>query len=104
MHSSNDAAFLRRRFLCSASVVLSALALIGSAAFAGEKSDEKEKWVASWAASAHGPYPGMIRDEFLVNSTLGTIDHLHPNRAGYLSMAKTIDIHVLAPPVRGDHP
>jgi hypothetical protein len=29
--------------------------------------------------------------------TLGTIDHLHPNRAVYLSMAKTIDIEVLAP-------
>jgi lysophospholipase L1-like esterase len=45
---------------------------------------------------------GMMRDEFLVNSTLGTIDHLHPNRAGYLSMARTIDIRVLAPPHRGN--
>jgi len=44
---------------------------------------------------------GMMRDEFLTNSTLGIIDHLHPNRAGYLSMAKTIDTRVLAPPGRG---
>ena len=45
---------------------------------------------------------GMMQDEFLVNSTLGTIDHLHPNRAGYLAMAKTVDIRVLAP-VRREH-
>jgi hypothetical protein len=119
MHSVNDASFARRQFVWIASAALSAVALIGSSAFAGEESQGKEKWVASWAASAHGPYPsgnavaqpnlsfafgstatGMMRDEFLTNSTLGTIDHLHPNRAGYLSMAKTIDLRVLAPAVR----
>jgi lysophospholipase L1-like esterase len=40
---------------------------------------------------------GMIRAQYLVNSTLGTIDHIHPNRAGYLAMAQTIDLRVFAP-------
>jgi lysophospholipase L1-like esterase len=53
--------------------------------------------VADMDAATVAP-SGMVKDEFLVNSTLGTIDHLHPNRAGYLAMAKTIDIRVLAPP------
>lgn len=57
---------------------------------------------ADMDAATVNPATGMMRDEFLTNSTLGTIDHLHPNRAGYLSMAKTIDISVLAPP-RGSH-
>ena len=193
----NQASFGRRKFLWIARAVLAVLAVAGPTVLAGEESHGKEKWVASWAASAHGPYPsgnpvaqpglafafgsptvgandqtfrlilrpdlwgtkfrlrfsnvfgvkpliiddihvgldrdnrrktvnafirsavifegmadmdaatvnpatGMMRDEFLVNSTLGTIDHLHPNRAGYLSMARTIDIGVLAPPLRGN--
>jgi len=57
--------------------------------------------MADMDAATIDPATGMMRDEFLVNSTLGTIDHLHPNRAGYISMAKTIDIRVLAPPGRG---
>ena len=60
--------------------------------------------IADMDAATIDPATGKMRDEFLTNSTLGTIDHLHPNRAGYLSMAKTIDIGVLAPPPRGnDH-
>jgi lysophospholipase L1-like esterase len=58
--------------------------------------------VADMDAATVNTATGMMRDEFLVNSTLGTIDHLHPNRAGYLSMARTIDIRVLAPPHRGN--
>jgi lysophospholipase L1-like esterase len=58
--------------------------------------------VADMDAATVNTATGMMRDEFLVNSTLGTIDHLHPNRAGYLSMARTIDISVLAPPPRGN--
>jgi lysophospholipase L1-like esterase len=58
--------------------------------------------VADMDAATVNTATGMMRDEFLVNSTLGTIDHLHPNRAGYLSMARTIDIRVLAPPPRGN--
>jgi hypothetical protein len=57
--------------------------------------------MADMDAATVNPSTGMMRDEFLTNSTLGTIDHLHPNRAGYLSMAKTIDIRVLPPPSRG---
>jgi lysophospholipase L1-like esterase len=57
--------------------------------------------VADMDAATADPATGMMRDEFLTNSTLGTIDHLHPNRAGYLSMANTIDIGVLAPAQRG---
>jgi len=57
--------------------------------------------VADMDAATADPATGSMRDEFLVNSTLGTIDHLHPNRAGYLSMARTIDIRVLAPPGHG---
>ena len=57
--------------------------------------------MADMDAATVNPSTGMMRDEFLTNSTLGTIDPLHPNRAGYLSMAKTIDIRVLAPPSRG---
>jgi lysophospholipase L1-like esterase len=58
--------------------------------------------VADMDAATVNTATGMMRDEFLVNSTLATIDHLHPNRAGYLSMARTIDIRVLAPPHRGN--
>jgi hypothetical protein len=58
--------------------------------------------MADMDAATVDPATGIMRDEFLVNSTLGTIDHLHPNRAGYISMAKTIDVGVLAPP-KGGH-
>lgn len=40
---------------------------------------------------------GSLLPQFLVNSTDGTIDHLHSNRAGYLAMSATVDINVLAP-------
>jgi lysophospholipase L1-like esterase len=57
--------------------------------------------IADMDAATVDPATGKMRDEFLPNSTLGNIDHLHPNRAGYLSMARTIDVRVLAPPIRG---
>ncbi len=53
--------------------------------------------VADMDAAADDPATGMIRAQFLVNSTLGTIDHIHPNRAGYLAMAQTIDLGLFAP-------
>jgi hypothetical protein len=34
---------------------------------------------------------------FLHNSTTNAVDHLHPNRAGYLKMGGAVDITVLAP-------
>lgn len=40
---------------------------------------------------------GSLLPQFLENSTDGTIDHLHSNRAGYLAMSATIDINVFAP-------
>ncbi len=48
-------------------------------------------------AAADDPVTGMIRAQYLVNSTLGTIDHIHPNRAGYLAMAQTIELGLFAP-------
>jgi lysophospholipase L1-like esterase len=53
--------------------------------------------VADMDAAADDPATGMIRAQYLVNSTLGTIDHIHPNRAGYLAMAQTVDISLFAP-------
>jgi lysophospholipase L1-like esterase len=53
--------------------------------------------VADMDAAADDPVTGMIRAQYLVNSTLGTIDHIHPNRAGYLAMAQTIDLRVFTP-------
>ncbi len=60
--------------------------------------------VADMDAVADDPATGMIRAQYLVNSTLGTIDHIHPNRAGYLAMAQTIDLRVFAPSKQdGEH-
>ena len=44
------------------------------------------------------PSTGQMRAEFLHNSTTNVVDHLHPNRAGYLKMGGEVDILVLAPP------
>jgi hypothetical protein len=38
-----------------------------------------------------------LRPEFQPNSSTAAIDFLHPNRAGYLAMARTIDLDLLAP-------
>jgi lysophospholipase L1-like esterase len=46
------------------------------------------------------PSTGQMRAEFLHNSTTNVVDHLHPNRAGYLKMGGEVDISVLAPPSR----
>jgi lysophospholipase L1-like esterase len=43
------------------------------------------------------PSTGQMRAEFLHNSTTNAVDHLHPNRAGYLKMGGEVDISVLAP-------
>ena len=59
--------------------------------------------MADFDAATVDPATGALRAEFLVNSTLGTIDHLHPNRAGYLAMSATIDIDVLGPGVPAKH-
>ncbi|MGZ6126516.1 MAG: hypothetical protein ACXWLR_16220 [Myxococcales bacterium] len=162
---SNHGMVARRQFLWLSGAALG-LAIAAASAWAHDDG-RGQKWVASWAASAHGPYPsgnevaqpdlsfafgtpasalgndtanpaadvdsdderktinacirsagilesvadmdaatvdpstGSMRAQFPANSALGTIDHLHPNRAGYLSMAKTIDLRVLAPPGRG---
>ena len=44
---------------------------------------------------------GRLRPEFQPNSSTAVIDFLHPNRAGYLAMARTIDLDLLAPPYGG---
>jgi hypothetical protein len=41
-----------------------------------------------------------MRAEFLHNSTTNVVDHLHPNRAGYLAMGSEVDVSVLAPASR----
>src|SRR5712671_890596 len=46
------------------------------------------------------PSTGQMRAEFLHNSTTNVVDHLHPNRAGYLAMGGEVDISVLAPASR----
>jgi len=51
--------------------------------------------VADFDAATVDPATGMLKPQFLVNSTTGTIDHLHPNRAGYLAMSAVIDLGVL---------
>jgi lysophospholipase L1-like esterase len=53
--------------------------------------------VADFDAVTVDPATGAIKAQFLVNSTLGTIDHLHPNRAGYLAMGNAVDIGIFAP-------
>jgi lysophospholipase L1-like esterase len=53
--------------------------------------------VADMDLAADDPVTGMIRAQYLVNSTTAAIDHIHPNRAGYLAMAETIDLSVFAP-------
>jgi lysophospholipase L1-like esterase len=59
--------------------------------------------VADMDAVTIDPATGEMQTEFLSNSTLNTIDHLHPNRAGYLKMAGSVNISVLAPPSKRDH-
>ena len=59
--------------------------------------------VADYDAVTVDPATGQMRAEFLSNSTTNTIDHLHPNRAGYLNMAGSVDISVLAPPSGKHH-
>src|SRR5882672_427637 len=59
--------------------------------------------VADMDAVTIDPATGEMQAEFLSNSTLNTIDHLHPNRAGYLKMGGSVDISVLAPPSGRNH-
>lgn len=54
--------------------------------------------VADFDAATIDPATGRLRPEFQPNSSTAGIDFLHPNRAGYLSMAQTIDLDLLAPP------
>ena len=58
--------------------------------------------VADFDAVTVDPATGALRVEFQTNSTLGTIDRLHPNRAGYLVMAGVIDLGPLAPASHAD--
>ncbi|MEO7336410.1 MAG: hypothetical protein ABIV63_07510, partial [Caldimonas sp.] len=54
--------------------------------------------VAEFDAATLDPATGRLRPEFQPNSSTAGIDFLHPNRAGYLAMAATIDLDLLAPP------
>jgi len=54
--------------------------------------------VADFDAATIDPATGRLRPEFQPNSSTAAIDFLHPNRAGYLAMAETIDLDLLAPP------
>ena len=52
--------------------------------------------VADFDAATRDPATGALRAEFQPNSTIGGPgDKLHPNRAGYLAMAGTIDLDQL---------
>jgi lysophospholipase L1-like esterase len=53
--------------------------------------------VADFDGVTVDPSSGQMRAEFLHNSTTNAVDHLHPNRAGYLKMGGEVDIKVLAP-------
>jgi len=53
--------------------------------------------VADFDAATLDPATGRLRLEFQPNSSTAAIDFLHPNRAGYLAMARTIDLDLLAP-------
>jgi len=54
--------------------------------------------VADFDAVTIDPATGRMRPEFQPNSSTAAIDFIHPNRAGYLAMAQTIDVDLLAPP------
>ena len=54
--------------------------------------------VADFDAVTIDPATGRLRPEFQPNSSTAAIDFIHPNRAGYLAMAQTIDLDVLTPP------
>jgi lysophospholipase L1-like esterase len=53
--------------------------------------------VADFDAATIDPATGSLRPEFIPNSTDGSAgDKVHPNRAGYLAMAMSIDLKLLA--------
>ncbi|MET0982563.1 MAG: GDSL-type esterase/lipase family protein [Telluria sp.] len=54
--------------------------------------------VADFDAATVDAATGRLRPEFQPNSSTAVIDFLHPNRAGYLAMARTIDLGLLRPP------
>jgi lysophospholipase L1-like esterase len=54
--------------------------------------------VADFDAATVDPSTGRLRPEFQPNSSTAANDFLHPNRAGYLAMAQTVDLGLLAPP------
>jgi hypothetical protein len=53
--------------------------------------------VADFSAATEDPAnPGHLRPEFVPSSSVGEAgDHLHPNRAGFLAMARSIDLDKL---------
>jgi lysophospholipase L1-like esterase len=54
--------------------------------------------VADFDKATLDPTTGSLRAEFVPDSTIGGPgDKLHPNRAGYLAMAMSIDLSLLAP-------
>jgi lysophospholipase L1-like esterase len=54
--------------------------------------------VADFDQATLDPQTGGLRPEFVPDSTTGGPgDKLHPNRAGYLAMAMSIDLNLLAP-------
>ena len=53
--------------------------------------------VADFDQATSDPQSGGMRPEFIPDSTTGGPgDHLHPNRAGYLAMAMSVDLKLLA--------
>jgi lysophospholipase L1-like esterase len=52
--------------------------------------------IADFDRATHNPATGEMHPEFVPDSTTGTAgDKLHPNRAGYLAMAASIDLKLL---------
>lgn len=113
----------------SPAVLLAAMsAALAVAAPQGQPLPRGQKWVASWAASAHGPYSSgnasaqpvldfafesaergaadqtfrlILRPDLWgsrVRTAGGPGDRLHPNRAGSQAMAAAIDLAALVAP------
>jgi lysophospholipase L1-like esterase len=87
--------------------VVSALGATGGHGSAAEDANRRElnQWirgpgvfdgVADFDRATLDPATGGMRPEFVPDSTAGGAgDHLHPNRAGYLAMAASVDLESL---------
>jgi len=60
--------------------------------------------VVDFYAVPTDPQTGAMKPQFVPNTSIGGAgDHVHPNRAGYLSMGNAVDISVLVHPSNDHH-